>query len=444
MSCIWRYAAATVLAVALALPAQARGLIRDADIEHALSELARPVLNAAGLSAGQVRILLIDDPRLNAFVVDHKHIFIHSGMLLKLDSAAQVQAIIAHEAAHIQNGHIASRLQSAQAASSVTGLGLALALAAAAGGAEAGAASGIAFGMASSASRVFMSHSRSEESSADASAIRTMLRAGVDPAAFLEVLEIFRGQEVLSQSRQDPYAVTHPLSRDRLRAVQALVAGAGQPAAPAPAPDAAYWFARATGKLSAFTRAPSWTKRRLGASATKDIRLMRAAIAHHRTPDSRAALSAIDRLAAMRPNDPFVHDLRGQILLESRQAGAAVASYKRAAQLAPNNALIAGGHGRALLAAGNPSAARAVLEQARARDFRDTRLLRDLAVAYAQTGDPGLASVVTAERYALMGRFEDALVHAKRAEGMLPRGSRAGLRAQDVISAAQAALNQRR
>lgn len=442
MSCIWRYAAALVLAVTLALPAQARSLIRDADIEHALSELARPVLTAAGLSAGQVRILLIDDPSLNAFVVDHRHIFLHSGMVLKLGSAAQLQAIIAHEAAHIQNGHIASRLQSAQAASSVTGLGLALALAAAAGGADSRAASGIAFGMASSASRVFMSHSRSEESSADASAIRTMLQAGVDPAAFLEVLEIFRGQEVLSQSRQDPYAVTHPLSRDRLRAVQAMVAGGGTPAAPAP--DAAYWFARATGKLSAFTRAPSWTLRRLNASATEDIRLMRAAIAHHRKPDARAAMAAIDRLAATRPNDPFVHDLRGQILLESRQAGAAVGAYKRAAGLAPRNALIAGGHGRALLAAGNPSAARAVLEQARARDFRDARILRDLAVAYAQTGDPGLASVVTAERYALMGRFEDALVHAKRAEGMLPRGSRAGLRAQDVISAAQAALNQRR
>lgn len=441
MSYIWRFAVAATLVVALALPARARGLIRDPDIEHALAELARPVLNAAGLSPAQVRILVIDDPGLNAFIVDNRHIFIHSGMLMKLDSPAQVQAVIAHEAAHIQNGHIASRLQSAQAANSISGFGIALALAAAASGASGQAASGLALGVAGSANRVFMSHTRAEESSADASALRYMVRAGVDPKAFIQVLEIFRGQEVLSESRQDPYTRTHPLSRDRLRAVTAQ-AGAAQ--AGPPPQDATYWFARAIGKLSAFSRAPAWTLRRLNDSPTEDIRLMREAIAYHRQPDTRRAIAAIDRLAAMRPSDPFVHELRGQILLESRQAGAAVAAYKRASDLAPGNALIMGGYGRALLAAGNPRAAREVLEQSRARDFRDPRVLRDLAVAYAKTGDPGLASVVTAERYALAGRFDDALVHARRAEGLVPRGSRAGLRAQDVISAAEAALRQRR
>ncbi|SDN30448.1 Putative Zn-dependent protease, contains TPR repeats [Lutimaribacter pacificus] len=442
MSYIWRFAVAATLVVALALPAQARGLIRDPDIEHALAELARPVLNAAGLSPTQVRILVIDDPGLNAFIVDNRHIFIHSGMLMKLDSPAQVQAVIAHEAAHIQNGHIASRLQSAQAANTISGLGIALAMAAAASGAGGQAASGLALGVAGSANRVFMSHTRAEESSADASGLRYMVRAGIDPKAFIEVLDIFRGQELLSESRQDPYARTHPLSRDRLRAVTAQ-AGAAQVASPPPQ-DAAYWFARATGKLSAFSRAPAWTLRRLNESPTEDIRLMRTAIAHHRQPDTRRAMAAIDKLAAMRPTDPFVHELRGQILLESRQAGAAVAAYKRATDLAPGNALIMGGYGRALLAADNPRAARDALERARARDFRDPRVLRDLAVAYAKTGDPGLASVVTAERYALAGRFDDALVHARRAEGLVPRGSRAGLRAQDVISAAEAALRQRR
>ena len=441
MSYIWRIAVATALTVTLALPAQARGLIRDPDIEHALGELARPVLNAAGLSPGQVRIMVIDDSSLNAFIVDNRHIFIHSGMLLKLDSPAQVQAVIAHEAAHIQNGHIARRLQSAQAASSISGLGIALALAAAASGADGRTASGLALGVAGSANRVFMSHTRAEESSADASGLRYMMRAGVDPKAFIDVLNIFRGQELLSETRQDPYARTHPLSRDRLRAVSAL-ADAAKTAAPPQ--DAAYWFARATGKLSAFTRAPAWTLRRVADSPTEDIRLMREAIAYHRKPDTRRAMAAIDRLAAMRPGDPFVHELRGQILLESRQANAAVAAYKRATDLAPGNALVMGGYGRALLAAGNASAARSELDQARARDFRDASILRDLAVAYAKTGDPGLASVVTAERYALLGRFDDALVHAKRAEGLVPRGSRAGLRAQDVISAAESALRQRR
>lgn len=435
---VMRNAVATLLLLVATLPASAAGLLRDPDIEHALSQLARPILSAAGLSPDRVQVLVIDDSSLNAFIVDTQHIFIHSGLIFKLGSAAELQAVIAHEAAHIQNGHIARRMKNAQTASKISGLGVALAIAASASG-NSQAATGLALGVASSANRVFMSHTRAEESAADASGLRYMLRAGVDPTAFATVLDIFRGQELLSQQNRDPYALTHPLSRDRVRALKAQIAGTTTTAKPNQ--NDGYWFARIQGKLSAFLRAPSWTLRRVDTSLTPDIKLMRKAIAYHRKPDKARALAEIDKLVAMRPNDAYLHELRGQILLESRETNRAVRAYKRAVDLTPGNALILGGYGRALLAAGNAKAARNTLEKARARDFSDPRLLRDLAVAYAKTGSPGMASVVTAERYALLGRFKDALTHAKRAEGLLPRGSRAGLRAQDVISAVETALN---
>jgi predicted Zn-dependent protease len=50
-----------------------------------------------------------------------------------------------------------------------------------------------------------------------------------------------------------------------------------------------------------------------------------------------------------------------------------------------------------------------------------------------------MASLVTAERYALTGRMKDAGIHAKRAAGLLPRGSAGWQRAQDVLSAAETA-----
>lgn len=105
------------------------------------------------------------------------------------------------------------------------------------------------------------------------------------------------------------------------------------------------------------------------------------------------------------------------------------------AALAPAEPLILGGLGRAQLAAGDASGALATLERARSRDFRDARILRDLAVAYAKTGQTGMASVVTAERYALLGRMKDARLHATRAAALLPRGSGPWRRAEDVLSA---------
>jgi predicted Zn-dependent protease len=419
-----------------AAPARAAQLLRDADIEYALKQLGAPILRAAGLSPDQVRILLVNDNTLNAFIVDTQHIFIHSGLMTKLDSAAQLQAVIAHEAAHIANGHITRRLGNLRSARTAAGLGLVLAAAAAAAGGGQ-AAAGIAIGSQSSVLRNFLAHTRAEEASADISSVRYLIRAGVDPKGAVEVQELFRGQVALAESRQDPYMRSHPLTRDRLRALNGLVASASADTPPDPAAN--YWFARAQGKLTAFTRAPSWTLRRADSSGSADIANMRKAVAYHRQSDLGRAVNSIDAAIAMRPNDPFLRELKGQILLESRRASDAVAVYSAAARLAPREPLILGGLGRAHLAAGNAGEALKVLEAARGRDFRDARILRDLAVAYAKTGQNAMASLVTAERYALQGRLNDATIHAKRAEGVLARGSGPWKRAQDVLSAAQSA-----
>lgn len=432
----WIHIVAMVAVLALQpIAARAVTLLRDPDIEHALGILARPVLDAAGLPSGSVKVLVVKDSSLNAFVVDDRHIFLHSGLILKLKSAAAVQAVIAHEAAHIANGHLSRRPQNARASRSVAALGLALAVAATAAGADPSAAGGIAIGTTSSADRVFKGHTRSEESSADASAIRYLATARIDPHAFAEVLELFRGQELLSEHRQDPYARTHPLSRDRLRAVKALAASVqGKPADSA---TADYWYARAQGKLSAFLRAPNWTLRRAKDSPTADIRLMRQAVAYHRNSQTQKAISHIDKAIAARPKDPFLYELKGQILLESRKVKSAVAAYNRAAQLAPRDALILGGQGRALLVSNQPKSALRVLEKARQRDYRNSAVLRDMGTAYAQIGRNGMASLATAERYALRGDFKNALIHSKRASGLLPRGSAPWQRAQDVLSQAE-------
>ncbi|WP_085893577.1 M48 family metalloprotease [Roseovarius litorisediminis] len=431
------FAFVALLAATLTTPARALSLLRDPDIEYALNQLAAPVLKAAGLSPSRVDILVIDDRRLNAFVVDQNSIFIHSGLLLKMKTAAMLQAVFAHEAAHIANGHLVRRPIAARNARTAAGLGAALGAAAAIAAGGGKAAPAIALGAQSTAQRLFFVHTRAEESAADQSGLRFMARAGIDPQGAVEVMDIFRGQEALSASRQDPYARTHPLSADRYRVVNRLAAGYAGNARKDPQAD--YWFARAKSKLSAFQRSPKWTLTRAGEYGYADVKLMRQAVAYHRQSNLKRALGAIDKAIATRPKDPYLHELRGQILIESRQFKAAVAAYGRAASLAPKNALILGAYGRALLADGQVSKAQQFLEKSRSRDGRDDRVVRDLAAAYARQGNKGMAAVLTAERYAIRGQLADAGIHAQRATDLLPRGSAAWQRAQDVLSAAQAA-----
>jgi predicted Zn-dependent protease len=429
---------AFAIAAMMLLSAQAQAqvrLLRDADIEYALRQLAKPILSAAGLNASQVKILLVDHASLNAFVTDTQHIFIHSGLIGKLDSAKALQAVIAHEAAHIANGHLSRRRANMRNARTAANLGLALAAAGAAAG-QGEIATGIALGSQRSAQRQFLSHTRAEEAAADISSVRYLQRAGVDPEGAVEVQEIFRGQELLTPGRQDPYLRSHPLSRERLRALKGLVLSA-KPGSENP--TAEYWYARARGKLTAYKRAPSWTLRRLKDSPTQDIALLREAVAQHRQANTKKALSAIDKAIALRPKDPFLYDMKAQILLESRQFKAAVQAYQHAVKLAPRNANISGGLGRAQLATGQYKAALKSLETSRGRDVSDARVLRDLAVVYAKLGKPALASLASAERFALTGRLKDAGIHAKRAADRLPQGSAPWQRAMDVLHAAKQA-----
>jgi predicted Zn-dependent protease len=410
--------------------AQAAGLLRDSDIEEGLSQLAAPVLIAAGLSPVSTKILVVNDDRLNAFVIDRRHIFLHSGLILRSKTPEMLQSVIAHEAAHIANGHIARRRQALQLTRNAANFGTALAVAVGAASGSGQAATGIALGIRGSATRKFLSHSRAEESSADQSALGYMVRSGINPMGMVDTLDMFVGQENLIVGRQDPYVRSHPLTRDRMRSVETMaMAHDDLPSDP----GMVYWHARVVGKLSAFQRAPSWTLGRVKDSHSEDIKHMRSAIAHGRAGQLNLAIQAIDRAIAQRPNDPFYQDLKAELYMRNRAFSQSARAYKKAHDMRPKDAIILAGYGRALLADGQFSQALDILERARVRDFRNSALLRDLGVAYSKLGKNAMASLVTAERYALQGRIKDAKVHANRAAAGLPVGSPSWQRAQDVV-----------
>jgi predicted Zn-dependent protease len=410
--------------------AQAAGLLRDSDIEEGLSQLAAPVLIAAGLSPVSTKILVVNDDRLNAFVIDRRHIFLHSGLILRSKTPEMLQSVIAHEAAHIANGHIARRRQALQLTRNAANFGTALAVAVGAASGSGQAATGIALGIRGSATRKFLSHSRAEESSADQSALGYMVRSGINPMGMVDTLDMFVGQENLIVGRQDPYVRSHPLTRDRMRSVETMaMAHDDLPSDP----GMVYWHARVVGKLSAFQRAPSWTLGRVKDSHSEDIKHMRSAIAHGRAGQLNLAIQAIDRAIAQRPNDPFYQDLKAELYMRNRAFSQSARAYKKAHDMRPKDAIILAGYGRALLADGQFSQALDILERARVRDFRNSALLRDLGVAYSKLGKNAMASLVTAERYALQGRIKDAKVHANRAAAGLPVGTPSWQRAQDVV-----------
>ena len=426
------------IALALGLLPQltaAAGLIRDAEIERTLKGMAGPIFEAAGYPPNGIDLYIINDRSLNAFVANGNNMFLHTGLLQTLETPEELLAVIAHETGHIAGGHQARRQINIRNARGPALLGVLVGIAAGvAGGGGAGTA--VIAGSQSAIQRTLLRYNRGEESAADQAALDYLARARVDPIGLLKLLGRFRGQEVFNLGNVDPFVQTHPLSAERMQLVERRVAEAAEREFPAD-PERDYWHGRMRAKLIGFLDSPERVLDRLEGEAETEEVLYSKAVALYRLPAMSEAIAATDRLIALRPNDPFYIELKGQILFETGNADQAVPLYRQAVRLAPGEPLLEAGLGRALLSLNRPEAdaeALEVLQNARRRDLGDAAALRALATAYSRAGDQGMAALATAERYALTGRIKDALLHARRAAAALPEGSPGWLRAQDILS----------
>jgi predicted Zn-dependent protease len=426
-----------VLAIcALPQMSAARGLIRDAEIERTLKTMAGPIFQAAGYRPDQINIFIINDRSLNAFVANGNNMFLHTGLLEKLETPEELLAVIAHETGHLAGGHQARRQINFQNARGPALIGLLVSIAAGVAGGSGEVAAAAVAGSQSAILRTLLKYNRSEEASADQAALDYLARTDTDPSGMLRVLERFNGQQVFNATNVDPFILTHPLSGERIQLIQRRVDETAGRKFPVKA-DRAYWHGRMRAKLAGFLGTPERVLDRLEDKTETEEVLYSKAVALYRLPALPEALAATDRLIALRPADPFFIELKGQILFETGRDEQAVPLYRKAVSLAPGEPLLEAGLGRALLSLNRPEAdaeALRVLQDARRRDLGDATALRSLATAYARSGDQGMAALATAERFALVGNLDDAMLQARRAVEAIPEGSPGWLRAQDILS----------
>lgn len=415
--------------------------LRDAETESLIRAIADPIFRAAGLDPAAIRITLLQDPAINAFVTTGNRLFIHSGLIRRTEAAAEFAGVIAHETGHLAGGHVHRLPEEIQAAMIRQAVAMLLGGAAAvAAGGRGGAEAGIGIAMAGQnlALRELLAYTRAQEQAADQAAIGLLARTGWPPAGLAALLERMHEQETLQISRQDPYLRTHPLTRDRMEFVREEAARMGAPGAAAP-PGIEARYAMVRAKLDGFLDRPEVTLRRIPATDAAAPSRYARAIALHRSGRRAASVALIDGLIRERPGDPYLHELKGQVLFESGQVRAALGPYATAARLAPQEPLIRTAHGRALIEAGDTASLRraeAELESALARDRSLAFAWRLLATARGRAGDTPGADLALAEEAMLLSDFAAARMLAARAAPRLPAGP-GRLRAQDILEASR-------
>ncbi|MEO7409782.1 MAG: M48 family metalloprotease, partial [Sphingomicrobium sp.] len=183
-----------VLVFAAIQPAAAQSVLRDSETELLFRDMSRPLIQAAGLDPANVKIVLINDPEINAFVAGGQIVYIHSGLLTVADNANQVQGVIAHELGHVAGGHIIRIGEGAKAATGITILSLLLGAAAIAAGAP-DAGLGIILAGQRAALGNFFSFTRAQESSSDLAGASYLSKAGISGKGSLEFFKKLQNQE---------------------------------------------------------------------------------------------------------------------------------------------------------------------------------------------------------------------------------------------------------
>lgn len=429
-------------------PAAAQSVLRDAETEALLHDMAAPIVAAAGFDPKAIDLVLLNDGSINAFVAGGQAIYFHSGLINAADTALEVQGVIAHELGHITGGHVIRGDEGGKPATGITLLSLLLGAAAAAAGA---ADAGMAIFMAGQQAALgkYLAFSRAQESSADAASVQFLTKAGISGKGSINFFKKLQSQEFRYGYRRNADAEfysTHPMTSDRLTTLQDSFEH--DPAWNKPA-DAALQarFLRVKAKLAGYLAEPAATLAAYPMWMNDAPAHYARAYAFHKEALMDKALAETDALLALNPDDPYALEIKGQVLLESGKPREALAPLRRAVALTQNAPLIATTLGHALLATedkDNFVEAERVLKTAVARDRDNPFAWYQLGVVYEAQGDRPRARLASAERQLGEYRLPEALQSAEAAETDLPKGSPDWLRAQDIAMSARAMIERTR
>ena len=80
-------------------------LYRNAELEIYLNKIAKKLIANSISPDLSIKIKIVNDPNLNAFAFPNGVIYIHTGILARMDNEAQLAALLAHEITHSTHRH---------------------------------------------------------------------------------------------------------------------------------------------------------------------------------------------------------------------------------------------------------------------------------------------------------------------------------------------------
>jgi predicted Zn-dependent protease len=181
---------------------QLGGAIDDAALQNYINYVGQKIAEVSHQRGFEYHFTALEDKSMNAMALPGGYIFITRGMLEKLQSEAQLAAILSHETVHVVARH------SSAAMSREIGIGVLLSAVTSENTPEAAL---IAADLARQI--IGLRYSRGDERQADIGGLDYMVWAGYNPYAMVETMQILQSQP---EDRTPEFFSSHPNPENRI------------------------------------------------------------------------------------------------------------------------------------------------------------------------------------------------------------------------------------
>jgi len=417
--------------------AQEIQLLRDTETERLLKSYEDPLARADGLDPAAVRVYLIQDPSVNAFVAEGQNIFIQTGMIAYAKTPNELIGVLAHESGHIKAGHLSRTSTGIEHASIPLIVSLIAGLAAMVAGAGAAGSAIMSAGM-QVAEGEMNAFTRVQEGTADQIAMQALNATHQSGEGMLHVFQRFANEEAMSAYKVDPFASNHPVGQARVALLESLVEASPYKDVK-DSPEATHAYLMMQAKLEGYVLPVNEVFNRFPLSDKSEPARYARAMVYSRKPDFQKALAEIQSLITDEPQNPYFYEVLGQIYVNLAKPELAIPAFQKSVNLLPNAPQLRVGLAAAQLATERADMAQPALANLKAAAFTendDPYTWFETAQAYGELNNQPMADLSTAEEMYAVGAYPQAARFARKARQGLSQGSRDWERANDILAVA--------
>lgn len=204
-------------------------LIQDPIILGYVQDTVRDIREVMPPQPFPVTVSVLRAGSINAFAAPAGYLFVHSGLILNMESHAQVASVIAHELAHVSQRHLARNIERSRLISIGTLVGV-LAGALVGGQVSGEAGEALMYGSMAGGQSASLKYSRDDEREADEIGLRYLTEAGFPAEGMAGAFQqIWRRNMMGGTGSLPAYMSTHPGLRERIGYIQNLARSMGSP-----------------------------------------------------------------------------------------------------------------------------------------------------------------------------------------------------------------------